>query len=85
MEIYTGNYKKKNGEVRQTRLYSIKENEKYIEGIDLSKLDEKEQEDFIIFIQGYHKTLDKYIKKAYRSFIKENFENRRTEVIKESE
>ena len=85
MRITKGKYEKKDGDKRDVQLYVVKENEKYQEGIDLTKLSAEERKNFIKLILDYEEAFDKYAKKAYRSLIKESFLSQEVEHIFEEE
>ncbi len=85
MKIKKGNYKKIDGTSREVKLYVLLEKENTIEGIDLNKLTEQEQKDFIEFIIEYEVNLQNFIKKAYRTFKKDGFENIKEEYLKNEE
>jgi len=72
MKIENFNYKKKNGEEGKYNLMVLYENNDHKAGIDLNKLNEDEINEVKAIQQEYEEKMKKIIRKAYRSFIKEN-------------
>ena len=64
--------KKKDDKKKQYLLLVLKEDEKYIEGIDATKLSEKEVLVLMEIQKKYEHDLSPFVKSAYRKFIKEN-------------
>ena len=67
--------KKKTGEIKEYDLLVLNETDTHKGGIDYSKLTEDEVKEVTKLQMEYEKALHPFVKKAYRSFIKENIED----------
>jgi 2-oxo-4-hydroxy-4-carboxy--5-ureidoimidazoline (OHCU) decarboxylase len=85
MIVRNSKYKKKNGEIRNIEVYILKDDDNFIEGIDLNLLSQEEKNKFVSFINNYEKELDFYVKKAYRRFIKDSISETKIKSLKEEE
>ena len=72
MNIIKGKYKKKDDSERDIKLFVLKDTSYHLGGIDLTKLTKEEVEEFVNIQEEYEKQLERFLKKSYRTFIKEN-------------
>jgi len=79
MKVKRFNYKK-NEEVEPKRVFSFNESEKYLEGIDIDKLNDNELKQFIAIQSDYEEKIKPYVKKAFRKYLKEKIED---DILKE--
>lgn len=79
MKVKNFNYKK-NDEAEEKKVFIFNESEKYLEGIDLQKLNEEEQKQFIAIQSDYISKIEPFVKKAFRKYLKEKIEG---DVLKE--
>lgn len=83
MKFFEFNYEKKNGEKSKRKVIFINGSDKWIDGIDTSKLDEKELEKLKTIQLTYEKEMKPFYTKAFRRFLKEGMTITHKETIKE--
>lgn len=79
MKIKKFNYKKSE-EVEEKKVFSFNESEKYLEGIDINRLDENELKQFITIQNEYEEKIKPFVKKAFRKYLKEKIQD---DILKE--
>jgi len=83
MKIFNFDYEKKNGDKSERKVMSLHGNDKWVDGIDLDKLTDKEIKELKIIQLKYEKDMQPFYKKGFRRFLKEGMKITHEETIKE--
>ena len=74
MKIKKFNYKKKEDDVSEREVLVLFEDDKYLMGLDFSKMTDKQKTGAILIQEKYELDLKEYFKDFYKNFLKEKIE-----------
>lgn len=83
MKLFDFDYEKKDGSKSQRSVMSLHAADKYVDGIDLTKLSDEEINELKSIQLEYERKLKPFTRKAFRRFLKEGMTITHEETIKE--
>lgn len=83
MKIFEFDYEKKDGDKSHREVMSLHASEKWVDGIDLTKLGEQEKQQLHELQVKYENDMKPFMKKAFRRFLKEGMTITSEKNIKE--
>ena len=82
MKIFDFEYTKKGGEKSARKVLSLHSSDGWVDGVDLTKLNEEEIADLKLIQLEYEKKMKPFMDKAFRRFLKEGMNILHEETIK---